>query len=178
MDMLAYDWDQLFKRGIAAETAKSADNSQSSLTQRMYIISPIDGQLQYLRRGKNVRQGEAEAIQEADFHLQSIAFHVSSMSMSTEPILCLCAQRVLLVMMGTAKPTNTQMLHLHLLRCMWLQHIWMILARGSCCIRLSYTKSYLTLGVCCDNQLALPHSCSVCPYRDTHLPLRRPVCLL
>lgn len=80
MDMLAYDWDQLFKQGIAAETAAPAGQSHSSPPQRMYIVNPIDGQLQYLRRGKNVRQGEAEAIQEADFHLQSIAFHVSSTS--------------------------------------------------------------------------------------------------
>lgn len=80
MDMLAYDWDQLFKQGIAAEAAGPAGQSPSSPPQRMYIINPIDGQLQYLRRGKNVRQGEAEAIQEADFHLQSIAFHVSSTS--------------------------------------------------------------------------------------------------
>ena len=88
--MLAYDWDQLFKQGIGAEPAIPAGHSQSSPAQRMYIISPIDGQLQYLRRGKNVRQGEAEAIQEADFHLQSIAFHVSSMY--TKYILCLCFQ--------------------------------------------------------------------------------------
>ena len=86
MDMLAYDWDQLFKQGIAAETATPAGHSQSSPSQRMYVISPIDGQLQYLRRGKNVRQGEAEAIQEADFHLQSIAFHVSSKAMPTNRI--------------------------------------------------------------------------------------------
>ncbi|KAL3132003.1 hypothetical protein ABBQ32_008624 [Trebouxia sp. C0010 RCD-2024] len=82
MDMLAYDWDQLFKQGIAVETAAAASRPQSpqlDAAQRMYIVSPIDGQLQYLRRGKNVRQGEAEAIQEADFHLQSITFHVSKM---------------------------------------------------------------------------------------------------
>lgn len=88
--MLAYDWDQLFKQGIAVETAAAASRPQSpqlDAAQRMYIVSPIDGQLQYLRRGKNVRQGEAEAIQEADFHLQSITFHVSSMC--TEVTFCL-----------------------------------------------------------------------------------------
>ena len=82
MDMLAYDWDQLFKQGIAADTPRAASPSQSNMSNaasRMYIINPIDGQLQYLRRGKDVRQEEAEAIQEADFHLQSIAFCVSSM---------------------------------------------------------------------------------------------------
>ena len=82
MDMLAYDWDQLFKQGIAADAPTDASSSQSNVPNaagRMYIINPIDGQLQYLRRGKDVRQGEAEAIQEADFHLQSIAFCVSSM---------------------------------------------------------------------------------------------------
>lgn len=91
MDMLAYDWDQLFKQGIAAESTTAASRSQSpqsDAAERMYIISPIDGQLQYLRRGKNVRQGETEAIQEADFHLQSITFHVSSMQF--KPTACLC----------------------------------------------------------------------------------------
>lgn len=91
MDMLAYDWDQLFKQGIAGETATAASrppSPQADAAQRMYIVSPIDGQLQYLRRGKNVRQGEAKAIQEADFHLQSITFHVSSMC--TEASFSLC----------------------------------------------------------------------------------------
>lgn len=82
-DMLAYDWDQLFKTGIAADSAKpvqgrASQPESSSAAERMYIVKPIDGQLQYLRRGKDVRQGESEAIQEADFHLQSIAFSVSS----------------------------------------------------------------------------------------------------
>lgn len=84
-DMLAYDWDQLFKTGIAADTARAASGSTSprepsGAADRMYVVKPIDGQLQYLRRGKNVRGGEAEAIQEADCHLQTIAFHVSSKS--------------------------------------------------------------------------------------------------
>lgn len=78
--MLAYDWDQLFKTGIAASNQQQRDPEQdpSGASQRMYIIKPIDGQLHYLRRGKNVRQGESEAIQEAGFDLQSIAFNVSS----------------------------------------------------------------------------------------------------
>ena len=78
--MLAYDWDQLFKAGIATSSQQQRDPEQdpSGASQRMYIIKPIDGQLHYLRRGKNVRQGESEAIQEAGFDLQSIAFNVSS----------------------------------------------------------------------------------------------------
>lgn len=79
-DMLAYDWDQLFKTGIAASNQQQRDPQQdpSGASQRMYMIKPIDGQLHYLRRGKNVRQGESEAIQEAGFDLQSISFNVSS----------------------------------------------------------------------------------------------------
>jgi len=82
-DMLAYDWDQLFKTGIAADSTKPVQGSTSprapsGAADRMYVVKPIDGQLQYLRRGKNVRGGESEAIQEADCHLQTIAFHVSS----------------------------------------------------------------------------------------------------
>ena len=61
-DMLAYDWDQLFKTGIAADTARAASGSTSprepsGAADRMYVVKPIDGQLQYLRRGKNVRGG-------------------------------------------------------------------------------------------------------------------------
>ena len=83
MDMLAYDWDQLFKQGIAADNARPTSPSMprpSSAAARMWIIAPIDGQLHYLRRGKNIRHGETEAIQEADLQLQSIAFSLSSMN--------------------------------------------------------------------------------------------------
>lgn len=120
MDMLAYDWDQLFKQGIGAESAMPARHSQSRPAQRMYIISPIDGQLQYLRRGKNVRQGEAEAIQEADFHLQSIAFHVSSMC--TKHIFCLCVQlfgRCVACHYGNSQYYLLhKRVHMHMLKCM------------------------------------------------------------
>ncbi len=88
-DMLAYDWDQLFKTGIAADSTRAVQGSTSprapsGAADRMYVVKPIDGQLQYLRRGKNVRGGESEAIQEADCHLQTIAFHVSSKSTSAQ----------------------------------------------------------------------------------------------
>ena len=92
--MLAYDWDQLFKSGIAASAQQSRDpqSDLSGASQRMYVVKPIDGQLHYLRRGKNVRQGESEAIQEAGFDLQSIAFNVSSepmcMSLPSQPPAC------------------------------------------------------------------------------------------
>ena len=81
--MLAYDWDQLFKSGIAEggsqlRAPQQAQADPSGAAHRMYMIKPIDGQLHYLRRGKNVRQGESEAIQEAGFDLQSIAFNISS----------------------------------------------------------------------------------------------------
>ena len=85
-DMLAYHWDQLFKVGIAADSGRPLQGSASqpqpsNAADRMYVVKPIDGRLQYLRRGKNVRQGESEAIQEADFHLQRIALNISSESL-------------------------------------------------------------------------------------------------
>ena len=97
-DMLAYDWDQLFKTSIAANSVEASEGNLSpreplTAANRMYIVNPIDGELQYLRRGANVRQGESVAIQEADFHLQSIAFSVSSkrsMVPSTELHGCSC----------------------------------------------------------------------------------------
>jgi len=42
------------------------------------VLKPIDGSLLYQRRGKDARQSEAEAIQEADITLQSISLHLSS----------------------------------------------------------------------------------------------------
>ena len=49
------------------------------------MLAPIDGRLLYLRRGKDVRESEEQAIQEADVTLESISLHLSSV----QPSLCL-----------------------------------------------------------------------------------------
>lgn len=48
--------------------------------ERAYILKPIDGKLTYVRRGKNVRRDESDAIQQADLYLQGISLQLSSES--------------------------------------------------------------------------------------------------
>jgi vacuolar protein sorting-associated protein 13A/C len=71
-DMKPDDWTALFQPGIAAV---SEDEPQPSHT---YVLKPVDGRLQYIRRGRNVRKDESQAIQEADLKLHAISLHISS----------------------------------------------------------------------------------------------------
>jgi vacuolar protein sorting-associated protein 13A/C len=71
-DMKPDDWTALFQPGIAAV---SEGEPQPSHT---YVLKPVDGRLQYIRRGRNVRKDESQAIQEADLKLHAISLHVSS----------------------------------------------------------------------------------------------------
>ena len=41
--------------------------------------------------------------------------------------------------------------------------------------QMEYTKPCLTIGLCCNNQLLLPHSCAACPYRGIKFSVH--VCL-
>ena len=52
---------------------------------RSYVLKPIDGRLLYKRRGKDVRESEEQAIQEADITLKSISLHLSSMLLLCPP---------------------------------------------------------------------------------------------
>ena len=63
--------------------AKEGDGGPGSAPQS-YVLAPIDGRLLYLRRGKDVRESEEQAIQEADVTLESISLHLSS----AQPSLC------------------------------------------------------------------------------------------
>ncbi len=65
---------------LSGEQAQKPEDSGPGSVPRSYVLKPIDGSLLYLRRGKDVRQSEAEAIQEADITLQSISLHLSSAS--------------------------------------------------------------------------------------------------
>ena len=60
------------------EQAQSQEEGGPGSMPRSYVLKPIDGRLTYLRRGKDVRQSEEEAIQEADITLESISLHLSS----------------------------------------------------------------------------------------------------
>ena len=71
-DMKPDDWTALFQPGIAAV---SEGEPQPLHT---YVLKPVDGRLQYIRRGRNVRKDESQAIQEADLKLHAISLHVSS----------------------------------------------------------------------------------------------------
>lgn len=81
------DWDRLFEAGIA-ESAPSSPSSPSAKEpataakaggglQRTYVLKPVDGRLRYLRRGRDARKTEKEAVQEADLDLETISLHIS-----------------------------------------------------------------------------------------------------
>lgn len=73
-EMKRADWTALFQPGIAA----SGEQEQQSA--HTYVLKPVDGRLNYIRRGRNVRKDESQAIQEADVKLHAISLHVSSAS--------------------------------------------------------------------------------------------------
>ena len=70
----------VLRRAVRRGQAQKPEDSGPGSVPRSYVLKPIDGSLLYLRRGKDVRQSEAEAIQEADITLQSISLHLSSAS--------------------------------------------------------------------------------------------------
>ena len=71
-EMKPADWTALFQPGIAAVSEGEPQ------PQHTYVLKPVDGRLNYIRRGRNVRKDESQAIQEADLKLQAISLHVSS----------------------------------------------------------------------------------------------------
>jgi hypothetical protein len=89
-------WDAMFLPGIAQDTesrelrstgAGDRDAGQDGgpgSAPASYVLKPVDGRLLYLRRGRDVRKSEDEAVQEADVRLESLSLHLSS-----EPILFL-----------------------------------------------------------------------------------------
>lgn len=68
------DWDDLFLGSI---TAGSGSTAVAARVAHTYVLKPVDGQLHYTRRGRNVRRDESQAIQEASINLQTISLHVS-----------------------------------------------------------------------------------------------------
>ncbi len=82
-------WDALFRAGIAEDPAANGEGMQSSedggpgTAPASYVLKPVDGQLMYLRRGKEVRKSEDEAIQEADVQLEALSLHLSSKHMDS-----------------------------------------------------------------------------------------------
>ena len=76
----------------SGQTASPEDGGLETVP-RSYVLKPIDGRLLYKRRGKDVRESEEQAIQEADITLQSISLHLSSMLLLCLP--CEHAERCL-----------------------------------------------------------------------------------
>ena len=74
-DMKRADWDQLFRGSIASDDGTEGPGAKAD--PHTYVLKPVDGNLNYIRRGRNVRCGESQAIQEAALELQAISFHVS-----------------------------------------------------------------------------------------------------
>ena len=58
--------------------AQAGGDSEEGTPPRSYVLRPIDGRLRYLRRGRDVRQGEAQPVQEADVALDALSLHLSS----------------------------------------------------------------------------------------------------
>ena len=58
------------------------------LPPKSYVLKPVDGQLAYLRRGREVRASEDEAIQEADLALDALSLHLSSALLPPCPPAC------------------------------------------------------------------------------------------
>ena len=56
----------------------SPEEGVREVVPRSYVLKPIDGRLLYKRRGKDVRESEEQAIQEADITLKSISLHLAS----------------------------------------------------------------------------------------------------
>jgi hypothetical protein len=64
--------------GGEEEEGTPAAGGGGSTAPRSYVLRPIDGRLRYLRRGRDVREGEAQAVQEADVALDALSLHLSS----------------------------------------------------------------------------------------------------
>lgn len=90
-DMQRQDWNDLFLGAItagapAAPTKPTSDVAAETAAEgkavaerdvHMYVLKPVDGQLHYTRRGRNVRKDESLAIQEAHVNLHAISLHIS-----------------------------------------------------------------------------------------------------
>ena len=84
-------WDALFRAGIAEDPAVNGEGMGSSPEERTspgsapasYVLKPVDGRLMYLRRGRDVRKSEEEAIQEADVQLEALSLHLSRALMTS-----------------------------------------------------------------------------------------------
>ena len=78
-------WDALFRAGIAEDPAVNGEgmgNAEEVGSPGSYVLKPVDGRLMYLRRGREVRKSEDEAIQEADVQLEALSLHLSSAYMA------------------------------------------------------------------------------------------------
>eukprot|EP00884_Botryococcus_braunii_P010315 jgi/Botrbrau1/19285/Bobra.0073s0028.1 len=84
--MTREQWDALFERGIA-QSAPGSPTLQKAVAavtavpadplHRTYVLKPVDGRLRYLRRGRDARKTEKEAVQEMDLELETISLHIS-----------------------------------------------------------------------------------------------------
>lgn len=82
-------WDALFRAGIAEDPAVNGEGMGTieehggpGSAPASYVLKPVDGRLMYLRRGREVRKSEDDAIQEADVQLEALSLHLSSALMT------------------------------------------------------------------------------------------------
>lgn len=69
----------------AGEGTPKEEGQGTGSAPRSYVLRPVDGRLRYLRRGRDVREGEAQAVQEADVGLDALSLHLSSASPTCFP---------------------------------------------------------------------------------------------
>ncbi|KAK9858457.1 hypothetical protein WJX84_002370 [Apatococcus fuscideae] len=67
-----WQWDKLFQPGISAVPPRGMSEPD-----RTYVLRPVDAELKYIRRGKNVKRGDDEGIQDLVLKISSVSLHVS-----------------------------------------------------------------------------------------------------
>ena len=129
-ELKAAEWDALFLPGVAAAAealeggqadggqsaagteavSTSPDEGEDGAPVRTYVLQPVDGSLRYLRRGRQARTEESQAVQEVDLQLRVISVHFSRAPTSTAlqtltTLLLYCFVTLLFVRRASQIPT-------------------------------------------------------------------------
>ena len=70
-----WQWDKLFQPGISAVPPRGMSDPEHT-----YILRPVGAELNYIRRGSNIKRKEDEPIQDLVLRISSVSLHVSRKS--------------------------------------------------------------------------------------------------